>query len=395
MDTGTVGTTERTQAVIPSTFRTTGETEAALGQAPRLPLFPGYYARPGQGTTWHHGGAWADTVRTWWTFLRLFVGSPRFCYRGVRQFYVELIHRLPFLSPRAARLLLALRGVVGVFGPMAVAPIAFLGAALPFIPKPKMFKPFSVLGLMNYCAMLAIVSVYHTNLRLKYGVSPELAGRYANKDVWRAFFERQLTRADSYTPRLHGVVEDHRLVGELPRAPFVAKPQAAGAGYKLVGFHFDAERGVYEADDPTYFDARDRTLDAEQLRSWLETNYRSAVLESWETCRSPWPTSSLRILTVRFGPQAELLSLALLVAPEGSLSTAHAEVHAYVIDVTGRRVARPVDEGFAEKERVVGLEIPELPELIDECLRLHEALPLGHVEVSWDILLTERGAAYL
>jgi hypothetical protein len=147
--------------------------------------------------------------------------------------------------------------------------------------------------------------------------------------------------------------------------------------------YFQGERGYYTQ---------------AELEAWIKANYSHAIIESFEQPRSDLARSSLRILTVRFGYQVELLSLALLVAPPNEVSTAHADVLPYIVDVQTSRVARPClpRSDYCEAEDAYcNKKIPELHDLIEQCIAMHERISVGQVEISWDIVLTDRGPVFL
>lgn len=353
------------------------------------PLFPDYCSRKNLGTTWHYAGYWQDSWLVWSSFYWLIFRHPILAFKGFRMSLMEIVYRVPPLKPFIP--LFSLFSIlITLLMPILFAPVIFLLIVLP-VPKPKMFRPFTVIGYMNYCAMLAIVSIFHTNIRLAYELSPKLSREYSDKLFWRSFFNKHLTLPSRPTQH-YGTVENNQLQGELPKSSFLVKPRYAGAGYGICVFTWNFEAQVYECVEH-YQKNQKQTFTEKELKSWLLNNYQDAVIESFETPIPPFCTSSLRIMTVRFEEQPELLSQVLLAAPKESISTAHAEVCPFLIDYeTKRMTASCRNEG---DDAMVGLEIPDLHRLVKECLHLHKQLPFGQIEVSWDIILSDDGPVYL
>ena len=97
-------------------------------------------------------------------------------------------------------------------------------------------------------------------------------------------------------------------------------------------------------------------------------------------------------MTLNVDTEAELIAAVFLPADEGSNSTAYFDLDTHLInyeDSTIGEPIRPTSEG-----RWTGTPVPELNDVIEACIAMHNKLP-AHVEVSWDVILTDHGPVYL
>ncbi len=360
------------------------------------PLWPDYFARVGQedATTWHYRGYWRDTVRIWAAYYGFVLRHPIISFIGLRRFFSSLIYRI--FGERSGRLLAPVVAALTpllmlVSPPLALVAVATAPPLLKFAfkkPVPPLFAPFRFMGWVNYCVMLFTVFIWHGYRQHRCGWSASKVVEHSSKVFWNAFFSEHLPEG-LHPTRIVAKVLAGRFEGELPEEDLIVKPTSSGAGERLRSMRWDGE--VYRCTDPERLPDERSTYTAEQLREQLGT-YIDAVVEKMETSREPLPVSSLRVLTLCLGDEARLICVAFLPAPEGSISTAYFDLDTYLMNYEERRIGEPLRPG--SDGRFEGLEIPELDGIIEACLAMHEQLP-GHVEISWDILLAERGPVFL
>jgi len=130
----------------------------------------------------------------------------------------------------------------------------------------------------------------------------------------------------------------------------------------------------------------------EEIRAWILSTYQNAVIEKLERMRAPFPVSSFRIMTLNIDGEAELIAAVFLPADEGSNSTAYFDLDTHLIDYERSQIGQPIRP--QSDGRWTGIDVPELDDVIEACIGLHNDLP-AHVEVSWDVLLTDDGPVYL
>ena len=68
------------------------------------------------------------------------------------------------------------------------------------------------------------------------------------------------------------------------------------------------------------------------------------------------------------------------------------DLDTHLIDYEQSTVGQPIRP--QSDGRWTGIDVPELDDVIEACIGLHNELP-AHVEVSWDVLLTDDGPVYL
>jgi hypothetical protein len=193
------------------------------------------------------------------------------------------------------------------------------------------------------------------------------------------------------------VITDGRINGEIPRDSFVIKPATGGGGNYLRTMTWDEEAGVYRCEDPEKPADEASSYTPEELKKWINDTYHGgsrtrAVIEKLELAREPFPVSSVRVMTFNAKDDAELLSAVFLPAPEGSNSTAYFDLDTYLFnyeDGTLGQPIRPQSDG-----KYTGTPVPEMDGVIEACIAMHNKLP-AHVEISWDVILTEDGPVYL
>ena len=81
-----------------------------------------------------------------------------------------------------------------------------------------------------------------------------------------------------------------------------------------------------------------------------------------------------------------------LPAPEGSNSTAYFDLDTYLMNYEDSTLGQPIRVNSDGK--YTGIPVPEMNDMIEACIHPHNQLP-AHVEVSWDVILTEDGPVYL
>lgn len=352
-------------------------------------LFPRYFSRKNHGISWHFRGELSDVVRVWITYIYLCVAHPTVVYYGLRQSFDEFSMRIPFLN-KYRYITKHLSNIFPFLAVFLLVPIFVFAAAVPFVTKPKSFNRFSTMGLVNYCMMLMIVSIMHGNVRSIYKTDPALARTYASKMFWKSYFEENLSENSQY-PVTYGVIKEHAIDTDVPENDFLVKPLSLGAGYKIHKIMHDKKTSLYTFDSE--YDIGKKEMNRAELKEWLQDEYEDAVLEKYVSPVSSLPIHSLRVLTIKFKDEPELLSCVLLCAPNGSISTAHESVEAYLIDTTTSKVIDSCAQ-YGHDE-VIGKKIPQLQSVLEECICLHRKMPRGHIQVSWDIILTDDKPMFL
>jgi hypothetical protein len=359
-------------------------------------IWPDYFPRMGQpdSTTWHYQGHLSDTRRVWLAYYGFLAKHPLITWIGSRQFFQNLIYRVfgstvgdqTFLTITIITPFLAL--FLPVFSLVAVSI-----AKLPRLQKltPPLFQPFTLLGWSNYCIMLALVFSWHGYRQSREKLHPLQCLQHSSKVFWNDFFRDHLPRGHRTTHQLSRY-RNGAFNRPIPKENLIIKPEYGGAGYKLRSFKWDEEARVYRCHDSERCDGEPSVVTPHELALLISSDGSDFVIERWEKAREPLPTSTLRILTVNFSGKSELLSGAFLVAPAGSVSTAYFDLDGYLIDFSGHRIG----EAFRinSDSNLGGTLLPELDDVVSTCIALHDRLP-GHVEISWDIMLTEDGPVFL
>ena len=241
----------------------------------------------------------------------------------------------------------------------------------------------------------ALCSNHDTNIRHFYNTPPEQASMFASKTYWREFFNKHLQHGRAplgFWKRIDGVES-----GDWPHASdqsfeVITKPNDAGAGYYIYRFKYDPETRTYSTlnTDGT-LDNIPKTMKANVWEEWVKSTYQNVVLEEYIAPKSGLPIHSLRILTLRVGEKSKYLSSALLVAPKDSISTAHCDVQPYQIqDGIVHAICNPDAD-----TQWLGAKVSQMESMVQEWCRMHDRLPQGQIEVSWDILLTDSKPVYL
>ncbi len=376
-----------------------GEQVEVVAPISRDPLWPDYFARRGQpdAANWQYQGYPSDTGRVWRAYYTLVAGHPVVAYHGMKHFYQSLIYRVTNeeTGDHAAPWMSALTPVG-----MAVTPFASLAAVAtmpPYLSKvrgaeiPPLFEPFTFMGWANYNVMLVTMFTMHSYKQHQMGWSPAQALRHSSKVFWHDFFERNLPEGHQSTLQ-HGVIANGVIKGEVPFGDFVVKPTKGGAGQMLRTIMWDADDQLYRCDDPEKSDEEPDQWTRDEMVAWLEDTYGEAVIERFERMREPFPTGSFRVMTLNVDKEAELIAAVFLPAPDGSNSTAYFDLDTHLVDYETSSVGRPIR---ADSDgRWEGIAVPELDEVIEACIAMHNELP-AHVEISWDVLLTEHGPVYL
>jgi hypothetical protein len=231
----------------------------------------------------------------------------------------------------------------------------------------------------------------HSYKQYKMGWSPAHALRHSSKVFWHDFFEQNLPEGHHAT-RQYGIMKDGVLKGEIPEDSFVIKPTKGGAGQYLRTWEWSPEERLYRCNDKERHEDEPEVCTPEELRAWIESMYVNAVIERLERMRAPFPISSFRVMTLNVDTEAELIAAVFLPADEGSNSTAYFDLDTHLINYEDSSVGmpiRPQSEG-----KWTGIPVPELNDVVETCIGLHNKLP-AHVEVSWDVLLTDDGPVYL
>jgi hypothetical protein len=369
----------------------------------RKPVWPDYFARLGQpdATTWQYQGYWRDTLRVWRAYYGLVFRHPIVTFHGMRRFYSSLVYRTATedMGKIAKPIFFVLTPFLMLLTPfvsmlaVAIAPPLLKSIGVEF---PAMFKPFKFMGWANYNVMLVTMFTLHSYKQHQLDWDPSMAIKHSSKLFWNDFFSKNLPEGHRATIE-YAVITDGRINGEIPRDSFVIKPATGGGGNYLRTMTWDEEAGVYRCDDPEKPADEASSYTPEQLEKWINDTYHGgsrsrAVIEKLERSREPFPVSSVRVMTFNAKDDAELLSAVFLPAPEGSNSTAYFDLDTYLFnyeDGTLGQPIRPQSDG-----KLTGIPVPEMDSVIEACIAMHNALP-AHVEISWDVILTEDGPVYL
>ena len=365
----------------------------------RTPIWPDYFARLGQpdAANWQYQGYWSDTARVWRAYYTLVAGHPIVAYQGMRHFFQSLVYRIS--NEQTGRYA---EPLMSVFTPTAMVATPYLSLAAvaiapPFLervqktPIPPLFQPFTFMGWANYNVMLVTMFTMHSYKQHKMGWSPAHALRHSSKVFWHDFFEQNLP-SGHHSTKQYAVIKDGVIKGEIPRADFVIKPTKGGAGHLLRTMLWDADQGVYHCDDAERSPEERSVYTPEQLADWIHETYLNAVVERFERMREPFPTGSFRVMTLNVEDEAELIAAVFLPADEGSNSTAYFDLDTHLVNYEDGTVGRPIrPESPGEWE---GIEVPELNGVIEACIAMHNQLP-AHVQISWDVLITDDGPVYL
>ena len=365
----------------------------------REPIWPDYFARLGQpdAATWQYQGYVTDTARVWRAYYTLMAEHPEVAFQGMRHFYRSLAYRIS--DENTGKHISPFMTALTPLG-MAVTPFASLAAVAvvpPFLKRvmkteiPPLFRPFNFMGWSNYNVMLVTMFTMHSYRQYEMGWSPAQALRHSSKVFWHDFFEQNLPEGHHATKQW-AVIKDSVLKGEIPQEDFIIKPVKGGAGQYLRTWKWDAANKLYHCDDPERAADEPATCTPDELRAWFDKAYHNAVIERLEVMRAPFPVSSFRVMTLNVTGEAELIAAVFLPADEGSNSTAYFDLDTHLINYEDSTVGppiRPQSEGAWE-----GIPVPELNDVIEACIAMHTKLP-AHVEVSWDVLLTDNGPVYL
>jgi Sugar-transfer associated ATP-grasp len=365
----------------------------------RTPIWPDYFARLGQpdAANWQYQGYVKDTARVWRAYYDLVLGHPKVAYLGMRHFYQSLTYRIS--NEETGDALAPLMTFITPFGMVATPFASLLAVATipPFLRRvkhveiPPLFRPFNRRGWSNYNIMLVTMFTMHSYKQYKMGWSPAHALRHSSKVFWHDFFETHLPEGHHAT-RQYGVMKDGVLKGEIPEDSFVIKPTKGGAGQYLRIWEWDPESRLYTCTDIERSAEEPAVCTPEELRTHILGMYVNAVIEKLERMREPFPTSSFRVMTLNVDREAELIAAVFLPADEGSNSTAYFDLDTHLINYEESKVGQPIRPHSEGKW--TGLEVPELNDVIETCIALHNELP-AHVEISWDVLLTDDGPVYL
>ena len=362
-------------------------------------LWPEYFARLGQkdSTTWHYQGYLKDTFVVWRAFYSLMLGHPIIAFIGLRHFFQSLIFRisdekrgryfLPIVTI-ITPILMLLSPFISLLA-VAIAP-GFLKYAMKRL-VPPLFRPFKFMGWANYNVMLITMFSLHGYKQYRGGVHPSIALKHSSKLFWHQFFDEHLPSGHHATSQL-AVIESGKVKGNIPQTDIVIKPIAGGAGYNLRTMKWEHELNQFRCVDIERAETEKELYSPDELRSWIAKTYDNGVIEKLEHTRKPFPISSIRILTLNLDRKSQLLSAAMLPAPEGSNSTAYFDLDTYLIDYEHSAIGTPVR--LHSDGQYTGIEIPELNSIIEACLKMHDELHY-HVEISWDVLLTDDGPVYL
>jgi Sugar-transfer associated ATP-grasp len=369
----------------------------------REPIWPDYFARLGQpdAASWQYQGYWKDTFNVWRAYYTLVFGHPIVTFHGMRRFYTSLVYRTGTenMGKIAKPLFFILTPFLMLLTPfvsllaVAIAPPLMKSIGIEF---PAMFTPFKFMGWANYNVMLVTMFTLHSYKQHKMDWDPSMAIKHSSKIFWNDFFTENLPEGHRATIE-YAVVTDGRINGEIPRDSFVIKPATGGGGNYLRTMTWDEEAGVYRCEDPEKPADEASSYTPEQLTKWINDTYHGgsrtrAVIEKLELAREPFPVSSVRVMTFNAKDDAELLSAVFLPAPEGSNSTAYFDLDTYLFnyeDSTLGQPIRPQSDG-----KYTGTPVPEMDGVIEACIAMHNKLP-AHVEISWDVILTEDGPVYL
>ena len=360
------------------------------------PIWPDYFARRGQhdATNWHYQGYWSDISRVWRAYYSFVLLHPVKSYLGIRHFFRSLAYRVMGERGGAALSLIIslMTPVFLVFTPL----LSLLAVGVAKIPVfrqvvPPLFHPFTYRGWVNYCVMLTLVFSWHGYKQWKIGLEPSRANRHSSKMFWNEFFLQNLPDGH-YATEVLATVQQGKIEGELPEADLIIKPFCGGAGHRLRSLRWDGQSGSYRCDDPERTDNEAAIYTPDELEHYLRKIGVEMVVERWEKPRHPLPVCSLRILTLNVSGKSELICSAFLPAPDGSVSTAYFDLDTYVLNYEDDRIGEPLRVTSDGKYK--DIHIPELSDVIKTCLDMHHKLP-GHIEISWDVMLTEAGPVYL
>ena len=365
----------------------------------RTPHWPDYFARLGQpdSTTWQYQGYWKDTFTVWRAYYTLVIGHPIVTFYGMRHFFQSLIYRISneHTGQIAKPIITILTPVMMVFSPfISLLAVATAPPYLKHVRKmeiPPLFQPFSFMGWANYNVMLITMFTMHSYRQHQKGWDPSRALQHSSKIFWHDFFADNLPEGHRETVE-YGIITDGKIRGEIPKDDIVIKPTAGGAGVWLRTMTWDEEAGVYRCNDPEQPINEKRTYTPEELKTWIEEFYEGGVIEKLERTREPFPVSSFRIMTLNITGEAELICAVFLPAPEGSNSTAYFDLDTYLINYEDSTIGQPIR--INSDGKYTGIPVPEMEGMIEACIQLHNKLP-AHVEVSWDVILTEDGPVYL
>jgi hypothetical protein len=390
---------QRVIARIRSTDRKTGQSNHEGWNTPSgtlCPVWPDYFARTGQpdAITWQYKGHRDDTVRIWKAFYMFVFGHPIVACRGMQQFLQSLGYRIfgEITGDRLALIATVAAPAVVFFAPFAVLPAVGI-AMIPILKRkvPPLFQPFSYTGWCNYCIMLALVFIWHGFKQQQMKIHPMSAIRHSSKIFWQKFFAANLKNG-MHATQILSTFTNGRQSSPLPRMDVVIKPEVGGAGHKLRSLEWDEFRDVFVCNDIEQGAAQPRQFTPYELEQFIELQGASFIVEARVMPRKPLPISSLRVLTLRANADAELLSAAFLVAKPGSPSTAYFDLDSYLIDFNNNCIGQPVQPG--SDARYSGTPLPELEDVVAECMRLHNLL-YAHIQISWDIILSQRGPVFL
>ena len=371
----------------------------AASRIKHKPLWPEYFARLGQedSTTWHYRGYWKDTVNVWRAFYSLMLGHPIISFIGLRHFFQSLVYRIS--NEKSGKLLLPvvtlLTPLLMLFAPfvsllaVAIAP-AFLKYVLGRL-VPPLFAQFSFMGWANYNVMLMTMFTLHGYKQHREGLPPSVALKHSSKLFWHDFFDEYLPDGHHSTQQL-ALIINGKVDRNIPLVDLVIKPESGGAGYNLRTMIWQEDHSRFHCIDAERTDAEKEFYTPEALTQWIAATYDNGVIEKLIHSRKPFPVSSIRVLTLNLGEESQLLSAAMLPAPEGSVSTAYFDLDTYLINYETSSVGQPVR--LHSDGKYTGIDIPELNSIIDTCLMMHNELPY-HVEISWDVMLSDDGPVYL
>jgi hypothetical protein len=360
------------------------------------PIWNDYFARTGQSdsTTWQYHGYWSDTARVWFAYYSFAFRHPIMAFIGCRQFFQNLIYRVfgATIGDRCALPISLLTPLLAIFAPI----IGLMAVAIAKIPKlrrltPPLFQPFTLMGWSNYCTMLFLIFIWHGYRQKKANLHPLQCLKHSSKLFWNEFFSQHLPQHHNPTKVL-SVYKHGRFSSPLPKQNIIIKPESGGAGYKLRSLTWDPAGEVYRCTDIEKKTSEPSIFTPHELALHIKSHAIDFVIERWERARAPLPTSSLRILTINLSGTPELLSAAFLPAPEGSISTAYFDLDAYLINFADQCVGQPIRHG--SNGCFTGTKLHELAEVTEACLNMHALLP-GHIEISWDVMLTANGPVYL
>lgn len=359
-------------------------------------IWPDYFARRGErdATRWHYKGYWRDTRRIWGKYYGFLLRHPIIALTGQRQFYRSLAYRAfgQAAGDRSNLLISALTPLLLLAGPvLALAAVAVAKSPPGKKRVPPLFAPFSLSGWTNYCVMLILVFSLHGFRQSRLKLHPARLSRDSSKQFWNEFFTQNLPPGHCAT-QITACCKGGLLRGYLPQADLIVKPMSAGAGHKLRSMRWDEGRSKFVCKDIERAEHEAREYTHAELQDYIASAGIDMVVEKLERARTPFPVCSIRVLTLHISGNAELVCAAFLPAPEQSVSTAYFDLDTYMLDLRENRIGaplRPESDG-----RMRGIALPELPAIIETCLRMHDRLS-EHTQISWDIIPTARGPVYL